>query len=602
MKLYATILCILLFGVSSAQNISRFFEEASVAQSSGDYTRAIELYLDIIESEYSIPEVFLKLGIAYMHNLQYDNAKEQFILVTTRYKNRYPEAFFWLAELHMLFNQNNHAKDLYKQYLSLKHSDPYMRAKATHELRKSSNPSEHISDIIFAYDTTFNPIQAYSLYEWNNTIIYNATYLIDSAISYSGFKGFEQHDSVLGNMLINMPYHISDFCVIDTDTILITIRKLEKNTLVPRVYYIARDSLEWNTPQPYLSPIFPETSASIHFQLVEHNTKEYLLFSSNRDNEFGNFDIWYCERSNNSFSSPQKIGSHINSKGNEISPFYDTISERLYFSSNWHTTIGGYDIFYVEGSFGNFAEPKNMGTPVNSSFNEYYFKIIDSIAYFTSNRKQKHLFEQSYFFNSRYTFRMFSASDEYESDSLSMIEPSKLALLEDSLLIFTLYFDNNEPNIQNDLPEFIALFEQYYSQKNSFIEQITEQYIGIQKQVYSNNISRFFTDASSQLQELLSVLEIIENSDFENYTIEISLQASTSTVGTFEANTLIANKRIEAVIASVIAYAPHASDSILQTIKSPRISSVRTQTHIPYELSEAQERFVRVTIHISKKL
>lgn len=117
------------------------------------------------------------------------------------------------------------------------------------------------------------------------------------------------------------------------------------------------------------------------------NGKSYLFFSSNREGGNGGMDLWYAAiKSDGTFDEPKNI-SALNSIENEITPWYDADSSRLFFSSNWHLGYGGYDVF--ESKMGDklqFAKPQNIGLPMNSPANDlYYFRQSDSV-FVSSNR------------------------------------------------------------------------------------------------------------------------------------------------------------------------------------------------------------------------
>jgi hypothetical protein len=87
------------------------------------------------------------------------------------------------------------------------------------------------------------------------------------------------------------------------------------------------------------------------------------------------------------------MGTTINTKGFEISPFLSADKKRLYFTSSGHGGEGDGDIFYSErlyNSWETWSMPVNLGKAVNSKTFDAYFSIYgDSIAYFASNRDGK---------------------------------------------------------------------------------------------------------------------------------------------------------------------------------------------------------------------
>lgn len=117
-----------------------------------------------------------------------------------------------------------------------------------------------------------------------------------------------------------------------------------------------------------------------------------LFFSSNKPGGKGGYDLYMCNIDENGFTGEAvNLGSSINTAGDEETPFYHTISNTLFFSSNGHTGIGGLDIFKsslnVDDSV--YAKPKNLGRPINSSKDDAYF-ILDRVqtkGYFSSDRE-----------------------------------------------------------------------------------------------------------------------------------------------------------------------------------------------------------------------
>jgi tetratricopeptide (TPR) repeat protein len=116
------------------------------------------------------------------------------------------------------------------------------------------------------------------------------------------------------------------------------------------------------------------------------NGKEVLFFASDREGTKGGLDIWYAfPEGENRFKEITNVNV-INSPDNELSPWMDTVENRLYFSSSWHNGFGGQDVFYSKIDGNKFAAPTNTGLPINSPANDqYYFKHKDTV-YVSSNR------------------------------------------------------------------------------------------------------------------------------------------------------------------------------------------------------------------------
>lgn len=115
-----------------------------------------------------------------------------------------------------------------------------------------------------------------------------------------------------------------------------------------------------------------------------------LYFISNNSKSLGKHDIFYSTLSKNgTWSEPINIGAPINSEYEERGVFIHPDGRTLYFCSDGHNTMGGYDIFKsVKDENGNWSEPENLGYPINTPLDESYFSITASgrNAYYTSAR------------------------------------------------------------------------------------------------------------------------------------------------------------------------------------------------------------------------
>lgn len=111
-----------------------------------------------------------------------------------------------------------------------------------------------------------------------------------------------------------------------------------------------------------------------------------LYFSSNRPGGLGGFDLYVSYFKNGKWTYPMNLGPTVNTQGNEITPFFD--GKDLYYSSDYLTGIGGFDVFSSKVVKGSWMLPKNMGNGVNSPEDDYYFvKHPQAESYYlTSNR------------------------------------------------------------------------------------------------------------------------------------------------------------------------------------------------------------------------
>lgn len=89
------------------------------------------------------------------------------------------------------------------------------------------------------------------------------------------------------------------------------------------------------------------------------------------------------------YGHPQPVGIKVNSKFDEGSVFMHPNGDEMYFSSQGHNSMGGYDIFVSEFKQGQWQEPRNLGYPINTPYDDLFFAgtANGKFAYIASNRK-----------------------------------------------------------------------------------------------------------------------------------------------------------------------------------------------------------------------
>ncbi len=102
---------------------------------------------------------------------------------------------------------------------------------------------------------------------------------------------------------------------------------------------------------------------------------EVIYFASDMPGGLGGIDLWYIvyNRVKHSFTSPKNLGSHVNTKYNEVTPFYNNKTKTLYFSSDRPDSFGGYDIFKSTGSLKSWSTVRNIGYPFCTNADDMYF-------------------------------------------------------------------------------------------------------------------------------------------------------------------------------------------------------------------------------------
>ncbi|MDR0660944.1 MAG: hypothetical protein LBG19_09140 [Prevotellaceae bacterium] len=115
-----------------------------------------------------------------------------------------------------------------------------------------------------------------------------------------------------------------------------------------------------------------------------------MYFSANFDDAVGRMDIYMCGRVGKGWSKPINLGSYVNTSYDEMYPYI--YQNRLYFVSNGHEGLGGMDIYYVELDSSGMPIPEtlvHMPYPINTIYNDYAFTHnTDAKGYFSSDRPE----------------------------------------------------------------------------------------------------------------------------------------------------------------------------------------------------------------------
>ena len=114
-----------------------------------------------------------------------------------------------------------------------------------------------------------------------------------------------------------------------------------------------------------------------------------LYFVSNRKGGYGGYDIWKSNLTDKGWSEPENLGSNVNTPYNEQSPFIHPDDSTLYFCSNGWPGMGNQDLFVSRlAKDGKWQVPKNLGYPINTNGDESGLSLTagGAYAFFSSNK------------------------------------------------------------------------------------------------------------------------------------------------------------------------------------------------------------------------
>lgn len=153
------------------------------------------------------------------------------------------------------------------------------------------------------------------------------------------------------------------------------------------LFYAEKINGNWTDVQALPRPV--NTGAWESQPSISANRTE-LFFSSDRGGGQGKKDIWVSTRqANGRWSVPENLGPNVNTTGNDKAPFIHPDGKTLYFMSDGHPGMGGFDLYRVQRQAdGSWGEVQNLGYPINSTKDEGVLTVsLDGkTAYFASDR------------------------------------------------------------------------------------------------------------------------------------------------------------------------------------------------------------------------
>ncbi|PID87794.1 MAG: hypothetical protein CSB06_03265 [Bacteroidia bacterium] len=408
---YITILTLSLLLSLSVFSQKRTIRKANEAFAGGEYHKAAELYEKIFEklsSKEQKADISYKLGECNRIMMQDKKAKKWY-KKAVRYKTEHPLAYLYYADALRMAEEYEKASELYKKYGNLVPADPRgSNGIKSCELAPAwlKNPTRYIirkEDDINSKSADFSPSFGKSkseIYFTSNRE--SAGGKEKSNITGRNFSGIfiAQKDRkgkwgtpTTAEGSINTDGSEGAGVVLQNGSVMYFTKchKEDGANLGCKIYKSKNNAGGWSDPQR--EKIIGDSSVSVAHPAVSQDelTMYFVSDSIPGAKSRGGYDIWVMHRDspNAAWSKPQNLGSKINTPGNEKFPFL-TPDGTLYFASDGHPGMGGYDIFKATPS-GNSWIVENMKSPINSPQNDFSICFYENQAYgyFASDRERK---------------------------------------------------------------------------------------------------------------------------------------------------------------------------------------------------------------------
>ena len=585
------LIALFVFGFGFAQQ--REVKKANEQYENYAYIDAISIYKKVAANGYEDPEVYKKLGNSYYFNSEFKEAgtwyKKLFEItsdVEPEYLFRYSQCLknggdYELANNYLEKFSNASQDSRAKKYLENKdylsnikdNSERYSIEDAGINSAYSDYGGSFYNDQ-FVFTTTREIGGASKIqHAWTSQAfskLYIATFSADGALvnpsefSKNLTSKFNESTPVFTKDGNTVYFTRNNFIkgkkgTNKEDIVLLKLYKATKvNGEWTNIEELSFNSNEYNTAHPALS-----------------SDDKTLYFASDMPGTKGQSDIFKISiNEDGSFGTPINLGDKINTEGRETFPFVANNNE-FYFASDGHLGLGGLDIFSFKiNENGTYTEVYNVGTPVNSSADDFSY-IIDETTrngFFSSNREGGMGYDDIYKFKEEIPLP-FNAKQEiagivYEEGTNEIVPNASVVLFDDNMnqIDKTITDENGKYNFKNlkgneDYSVRIAAkdFETKEttvttSRGNGITKLETSFQRNIQKVTIGSDLAKTFKiniiyfdlnkynirkDAGVDLAKIVEVLK-------ENPTMKIEIKSHTDSRQTAAYNLKLSNKRAEA--------------------------------------------------------
>lgn len=394
----------LVIGQSKAykKDQKRVWSEANYFYELEDYKMALKLYSDIYLFDEDYSEINFRIGVCYF-NIQGEKKNSTIYFEKAKLAGN-TEAYFWLGKAYHIEEKFSLAKKNYQIYKRKteklvveneveRHIDISRRAESALQHPKFVRIENLGSSVNTKYQETLpfvtadesklvfasqRPESSQTEISGNsdlNNVIYTANKDGDNWMNVQKF-GLEDVDN-MNDVVVGM----------NDNGNIILINRTKRGMNYGDLYLCEYKNNKWNSPVLLSASINSEHKESSACITAEGNL---IYFTSNRPGGLGGKDIWKVKKlPTEEWAKPVNVGGPINSPYDEEAPFISPDGKTLYFSSNGHSTMGGYDIFEAESrGDGSWKKPENMGFPINTVDDDIYFTVgeNDQTAYYSSFR------------------------------------------------------------------------------------------------------------------------------------------------------------------------------------------------------------------------
>ncbi|MFN3876442.1 MAG: hypothetical protein ACK4L7_11085, partial [Flavobacteriales bacterium] len=392
-----------LASVAGAQSIAQWIAWGDAAMARGEYYGASRFYDGAMAIEAGRMSLQWKQAEACRLSHQYDRAAALYERVHRKDQGRtYPEALRLLSEMQLCMGDYDAAERTWNRVLQKEKDKGSVVARRAENalvgigLARVASPDtairlEHLPQPINGFDSEFGARIGPDSLLWfaslrgrlNSEGEVEDTAAYRAMLLHAPLRQPWQPAIPAGDAINDMGHNANAAWSLDGRWLLFT-----RCAPACRIHIAPMDA-RGRFGEARVLPGIGEEHVSTQPMIAWWDEREMLLFASDRPGGAGGYDIWMAEFHDGAVRNLAPLDRFVNTPGNERCPWYDGPSRTLWFSSDFHPGLGGYDIFRSAWGADVFAHPVNAGTPINSPANDLYPAIYPERGEFwlTSNRK-----------------------------------------------------------------------------------------------------------------------------------------------------------------------------------------------------------------------
>ncbi len=357
-----------------------------------DYTDALPYYLELFKAYPDNHNLSYRIGICYMGIAGQKNKAIEYLEDAAKYSGAsYKEgslrqatspytAWYFLGNAYRINYQFDKAKEAYKKYReTLLDDDTDNILFIEHQIDVCDNAKnlmskpvkydeENIGEQFNDSNSNFNPvISADGL-----RFVYMSSLKFYDAVFFSfREKGrWSPPVNITPDLKSDGDLYIS--CLADNGN---TLYMSKDNNDQSDIYLSRYDGIKWSAAEPLSGNIntnYWESHATVS------DDGSAMIFSSDRPGGMGGLDLYVCYRNEKGeWGKAINLGPEINTPFNEDRAFLVNNGKQLFFCSQGHYNMGGFDLFRSDMlDNGKWSKPENLGYPLNSSDDDYFFMPV----------------------------------------------------------------------------------------------------------------------------------------------------------------------------------------------------------------------------------